>query len=211
MTSGDRRGERATGSWGRFHHALGGARRDLGRLRRAGLGRCGFAFCGLGLRNTGLAGPAGSGLAALRLRGLAHVHETRRPLTSDLHQITDFHDSSVSQRGTVLNFRVELVWQDDTERTSSIFLTSDGRIMLQGRTVLAAERERARPAGRRRNDQHRPQSRPRHQGDVVRRERSNRRARCDRDRNQDRQMRRKYVRNPFLKRRRFAQLRTICL
>ena len=41
----------------------------------------------------------------------------------------------------IVNFRVELVWQDDTERTSSIFLTSDGRIILQGRAVSAAERQ----------------------------------------------------------------------
>jgi hypothetical protein len=47
----------------------------------------------------------------------------------------------ILQGGTVLNFRVELVWQDDTERTSSIFLTSDGRIILQGRAVAAAERK----------------------------------------------------------------------
>jgi hypothetical protein len=40
-----------------------------------------------------------------------------------------------------LNFRVELVWQDGTERTSSIFLTSDGRVILQGRPVPAAERQ----------------------------------------------------------------------
>ncbi len=40
-----------------------------------------------------------------------------------------------------MNFRVELVWQDDTGRTSSIFLASDGRIILQGRAVSAAERK----------------------------------------------------------------------
>jgi hypothetical protein len=40
-----------------------------------------------------------------------------------------------------LNFRVDLVWQDDTERTSSIFLIADGRIILLGRRVLATERE----------------------------------------------------------------------
>jgi hypothetical protein len=40
-----------------------------------------------------------------------------------------------------LKFRIELVWQDNTERTSSIFLTSDGRIIVQGRPVSAAERE----------------------------------------------------------------------
>jgi hypothetical protein len=40
-----------------------------------------------------------------------------------------------------LNFRVDLVWQDDTERTSSIFLIADGRIILQGRQVSATERK----------------------------------------------------------------------
>ena len=43
-------------------------------------------------------------------------------------------------KDTVLKFRVELVWQDDAERTSSIFLTADGRIILQGRQISAAER-----------------------------------------------------------------------
>jgi hypothetical protein len=62
-------------------------------------------------------------------------------LTIDLHQITDFHDSPISQRGPVLKLRVELVWQDDTERTSSLFLTSDGRVIVQGRAVSPAERE----------------------------------------------------------------------
>jgi hypothetical protein len=41
-----------------------------------------------------------------------------------------------------LNFRVELVWQDETEAASSIFLTSDGRVILQGRAVPPAEREK---------------------------------------------------------------------
>jgi hypothetical protein len=41
-----------------------------------------------------------------------------------------------------VNFRVELVWQgDDREDASSIFLTSDGRIILQGRGLSAQERE----------------------------------------------------------------------
>jgi hypothetical protein len=40
-----------------------------------------------------------------------------------------------------LKFRVELVWQDDTAHASSIFLTSDGRIILQGRPVSATERQ----------------------------------------------------------------------
>ena len=41
-----------------------------------------------------------------------------------------------------LKFRVELVWQDsDASVAESIFLTSDGRVILQGRAVSAAERE----------------------------------------------------------------------
>ena len=41
-----------------------------------------------------------------------------------------------------LNFRVELIWQeDDGKQAASIFLTSDGRVILQGRTVSAQERD----------------------------------------------------------------------
>jgi len=41
-----------------------------------------------------------------------------------------------------LKFRVELVWQEsDESRAESIYLTSDGRVILQGRAVSAAERE----------------------------------------------------------------------
>jgi len=41
----------------------------------------------------------------------------------------------------VVKFRVELVWRDGDERAaSSIFLTSDGRVILQGRTVSPQER-----------------------------------------------------------------------
>ena len=47
---------------------------------------------------------------------------------------------SNAQGRRVLKFRVELVWQDADERSSSIFLTSDGRIILQGRAVTADER-----------------------------------------------------------------------
>ena len=39
-----------------------------------------------------------------------------------------------------MKFRVELVWQDDEHAASSIFLTSDGRVILQGRAVSAQER-----------------------------------------------------------------------
>jgi hypothetical protein len=39
-----------------------------------------------------------------------------------------------------LKFRVELVWQDD-DASASIFLTADGRVILQGRTVSAEERK----------------------------------------------------------------------
>ena len=40
-----------------------------------------------------------------------------------------------------MNFRVELVWRDGAESASAIFLTSDGRIVLQGRIVCADERK----------------------------------------------------------------------
>lgn len=41
-----------------------------------------------------------------------------------------------------VKFRVELVWQDsDASVADSIFLTSDGRVILQGRAVAPAERE----------------------------------------------------------------------
>ena len=38
-------------------------------------------------------------------------------------------------------FRVELIWKDADEReAASIYLTSDGRVILQGRSVSAQER-----------------------------------------------------------------------
>ena len=41
-----------------------------------------------------------------------------------------------------MNLRVELVWKDDEERAAaSIYLTSDGRVILQGAAVPRAERE----------------------------------------------------------------------
>jgi hypothetical protein len=41
-----------------------------------------------------------------------------------------------------LKFRVELVWQgDDSETASSIYLTGDGRVILQGRAVSQTERQ----------------------------------------------------------------------
>lgn len=39
-----------------------------------------------------------------------------------------------------MKFRVELVWKDSEQAASSIFLTSDGRVILQGRTVPPEER-----------------------------------------------------------------------
>jgi len=41
-----------------------------------------------------------------------------------------------------VNFRVELVWQGEAGEASSIYLTSDGRVILQGRAVTPDERER---------------------------------------------------------------------
>jgi hypothetical protein len=41
-----------------------------------------------------------------------------------------------------VKFRVELVWQEsDDSAVSSIFLTSDGRVILQGRAISPQERE----------------------------------------------------------------------
>jgi hypothetical protein len=41
-----------------------------------------------------------------------------------------------------MKFRVELVWKDaDAHPASSIFLTADGRVILQGRGVSAQERQ----------------------------------------------------------------------
>ena len=39
-----------------------------------------------------------------------------------------------------LKFRVELVWQDEKETASSIYLTGDGRVVLQGRSISLQER-----------------------------------------------------------------------
>ena len=42
-----------------------------------------------------------------------------------------------------VNFRVELIWKEsDDNGASSIFLTSDGRVILQGSGLSAQERER---------------------------------------------------------------------
>ena len=41
-----------------------------------------------------------------------------------------------------LKFRVELVWEgDDAQTASSIYLTGDGLVILQGRAVSQAERQ----------------------------------------------------------------------
>jgi hypothetical protein len=41
-----------------------------------------------------------------------------------------------------LKFRVELVWEDDDDSVAeSIYLTSDGRVILQGRPVSSLERQ----------------------------------------------------------------------
>ena len=40
-----------------------------------------------------------------------------------------------------LKFRVELVWQSETETASSIYLTGDGRVILQGRAISGEERD----------------------------------------------------------------------
>jgi len=41
-----------------------------------------------------------------------------------------------------VNFRVELIWKgSEASEASSIFLTSDGRVILQGRGISPQERE----------------------------------------------------------------------
>jgi hypothetical protein len=40
-----------------------------------------------------------------------------------------------------LKFRVELVWEDEKDKASSIYLTGDGRVILQGRAISPQERE----------------------------------------------------------------------
>jgi hypothetical protein len=41
-----------------------------------------------------------------------------------------------------VKFRVELVWQGDgADAASSIYLTSDGRVILQGAAVSSADRQ----------------------------------------------------------------------
>jgi hypothetical protein len=46
------------------------------------------------------------------------------------------------ERTVPLNFRVELIWQDDNGAdAASIYLTSDGRVILQGRAVSQRQRE----------------------------------------------------------------------
>ncbi len=42
-----------------------------------------------------------------------------------------------------VNFRVELIWKESGDKeAASIFLTSDGRVILQGRGVSAEERDK---------------------------------------------------------------------
>jgi hypothetical protein len=40
-----------------------------------------------------------------------------------------------------LKFRVELVWEGEKETASSIYLTADGRVILQGRAISTHERQ----------------------------------------------------------------------
>jgi hypothetical protein len=40
-----------------------------------------------------------------------------------------------------VKFRVELVWQDAAGDASSLYLTSDGRVVLQGRAIPPQERQ----------------------------------------------------------------------
>ncbi len=44
------------------------------------------------------------------------------------------------QKEPTVKFRVELVWKDNEKQAASIYLTSDGRVILQGRAVSQTER-----------------------------------------------------------------------
>jgi hypothetical protein len=46
-----------------------------------------------------------------------------------------------TQESEKLKFRVELIWKDEGEENTSMFLTSDGRVILQGRAVTAQEKK----------------------------------------------------------------------
>jgi hypothetical protein len=41
-----------------------------------------------------------------------------------------------------VKFRLELIWKDEENAASSIFLTADGRVILQGEAVSQEMRER---------------------------------------------------------------------
>jgi hypothetical protein len=50
--------------------------------------------------------------------------------------------SQRKREGNAVKFRVELVWKEDEENAAeSIYLTSDGRVILQGATVSPADRQ----------------------------------------------------------------------
>ena len=64
------------------------------------------------------------------LDGIEHAEEFRRAT-----------DRTRIAMETTVKFRVELIWKDgDESAASSIFLTSDGRVILQGRAVSQVER-----------------------------------------------------------------------
>jgi hypothetical protein len=49
--------------------------------------------------------------------------------------------ANAQQKELTVKFRVELVWKDDEDHAAaSIYLTSDGRVILQGRAVSETER-----------------------------------------------------------------------
>jgi hypothetical protein len=62
------------------------------------------------------------------------------PITSSGHASTQS-----TTEGERMKFRVELVWQGEAANgegaAPSIYLTADGRVILQGRAVTGAERE----------------------------------------------------------------------
>ena len=50
--------------------------------------------------------------------------------------------SHCEREGNAVKFRVELVWKEDEQNAAeSIYLTSDGRLILQGAAVSTADRQ----------------------------------------------------------------------
>jgi hypothetical protein len=79
--------------------------------------------------------------APCNLYGLTAAYELRpRGIAGSLIALQTQINAAGRRRS--VKFRVELVWTDNEENdASSIFLTSDGRVVLQGRAISPLERQ----------------------------------------------------------------------